>query len=163
MAKSSKIVRRAVEESEVEMAGVDMQWVCLVIAMASTEEELQTWDIQHLIPKRRYCGNRRPGLTSKEIFWSKDEWREGSSLWEPTQKFFTTRDRRRLIARLAYIGVKECFRSHAYKFKQETYIQKDGGPIGLKLTTVVAELVMAEWDLRFREKLALSQKEVKIL
>ena len=52
--------------------------------------------------------------------------------------------KRKLIARLAYVGVKECFRNHAYSYKNEMYIQQAGRPIGLKLTTVVAELVMAE-------------------
>ena len=68
-------------------------------------------------------------------------------------EYFSAIDRKKLVARLAHIGVRECFRNHAYRFKQETYMQQDGGPIGLKLTTVVAELVMAEWDVEFRRKM----------
>ena len=66
---------------------VDMEWVFLVIVMASTE--LIQWDIQHLIPERRFSRSRRPGLTSREMFRSKEEWKAELSLWEPPLKYFS--------------------------------------------------------------------------
>ena len=71
----------------------------------------------------------------------------------PTKLIFTRSQKKKMIARMIYVGVRECFRNHAYNFKDEMYIQQSGGPIGLKLTTVVAEIVMAEWDVKFREKM----------
>ena len=91
--KSAEIVRKAVETSKIDYEGIDMKWVGLVIAMAATEEEVTEWDLVELLPKRKYSGNRRPGLSSKEIYWSKDEWTEEKSLWQPTTTEFTRSQR----------------------------------------------------------------------
>ena len=64
-------------------------------------------------------------------------------MWEPTKKIFSRSDRKKLVTWLAYIGVKECFRNHVYRFESKYYVQKEGGAIGLRLTGIVAEISMA--------------------
>ena len=43
--------------------------------------------------------------------------------------------------------------SHIYKFGNEIRRQKEGGPIGLSLTGVIAECYMVNWDKQFLKKL----------
>ena len=56
----------------------------------------------------------------------------------------------RLFAKMIEIAVKECMRNHCYRFGGEYFLQTEGGAIGLRLTGVVAEISMAEWELKFR-------------
>ena len=42
--------------------------------------------------------------------------------------------------------VKLCFEGHVYEFGGAWYLQKKGGPIGLRLSGAVAALVMIVWD-----------------
>ena len=42
--------------------------------------------------------------------------------------------------------VKLCFEGHVYEFGGALYLQKKGGPIGLRLSGAVAALVMIVWD-----------------
>ena len=44
-------------------------------------------------------------------------------------------------------------KNHVYQFNNQLRIQRNGGPIGLKLTGEVADCVMVEWDKKLNEKL----------
>ena len=50
------------------------------------------------------------------------------------------------------VAVKTTFRNHLYQFEGKSYIQAKGGSIGLRLTGVVAKLVMGYWGRKFKEK-----------
>ena len=143
-------VGRAVEESSIEFKNVDMEWVVKTIAMGSTETELVEWGIIDLIPKRRYVGGSRPGLSSDEAFVSKSEYKEEKSKWDMVKRLFSNEERKKLLGKMFQIGVRECFRNHVYKFNRKYYVQREGGAIGLRLTGVVAEISMAAWEKRFR-------------
>ena len=98
--KSAEIVRQAVETSKVDFEGIDIKWVGLVIAMASTKEEIEEWGLVDLVPKRKFSRNCRPGLSSKEIFRSKEEWNEEKSKWIIPKIVHSTVQKRKLVARL---------------------------------------------------------------
>ena len=48
--------------------------------------------------------------------------------------------------------------NHVYQFQNQFRIQKQGGPIGLKLTGEIADCIMIDWDNKLLAKL----KSVKI-
>ena len=50
---------------------------------------------------------------------------------------------------LAKVAIKSVFANHVYRFMGVTYLQLEGGPIGLRLTSVVARVVMDHWVSRF--------------
>ena len=60
---------------------------------------------------------------------------------EPTEV-----EKRKMIALALEVGVKVAFKSHLYQFGGKTYLQKDGGPIGVRLSGAVSRIVMGEWD-----------------
>ena len=49
------------------------------------------------------------------------------------------------------VAVRTTFRNHLYQFEGKFRIQAKGGPIGLRLTGVVARIVMDHWAAKFRE------------
>ena len=61
---------------------------------------------------------------------------------------------RKMLA-LAYAeGVKTVFQNHTYTFNGKIYLQRDGGPIGLRLTAAVARLVCIWFDNKFLARCA---------
>ena len=58
------------------------------------------------------------------------------------------------MVKVLEIAVNAILNNHVYKFGNKFYKQRQGGPIGLRLTGVVARLVMDGWTRTFKEKLA---------
>ena len=46
-----------------------------------------------------------------------------------------------------------CMTNHIYQFENKYRIQKQGGPIGLKLTGEIADCIMIDWDKELLTKL----------
>ena len=65
----------------------------------------------------------------------------------------STQQKKRMVALVVREATKEVFENHLYKFDGKVFRQKDGVPIGLQLTEVVARLVMVHWDRLFITKL----------
>ena len=58
----------------------------------------------------------------------------------------SARDKKYLIAVMIAELVKLCFKCHIYEYGGEWFIQYEGGPIGLRLSGAVANIVMMIWD-----------------
>ena len=52
------------------------------------------------------------------------------------------------------VGLQLIMKKHVYCYDGDIRRQKNGGPIGLKLTGTLAQVFMLWWDQRFKEKLA---------
>ena len=52
-----------------------------------------------------------------------------------------------------------CMDNHVYQFENKVRIQKQGGPIGLKLTGEIADCLMIDWD----KKLLTELKSYRII
>ena len=61
----------------------------------------------------------------------------------------TELEKRTIIATVVQIGVLVMFNTHIYQFANKYYLQKKGGPIGLRATCAVARLTMLAWDKRW--------------
>ena len=66
-------------------------------------------------------------------------------------------ERRLILAKAVKVAVKIIFANHIYQFGGKKYKQVAGGPIGLRLTRLVARVVTDTWDLAFLSKLDTSQ------
>ena len=49
------------------------------------------------------------------------------------------------------IGVRTCFEHHVYQFGGRYYLQKSGGPIGMRVTMAAARIVMSDWGRKMKE------------
>ena len=52
------------------------------------------------------------------------------------------------------LAVEQMFSTYCYRFGGKVYRQSEGGPIGLRSTCAVARVVMARWDIKYKERLA---------
>jgi hypothetical protein len=63
----------------------------------------------------------------------------------------TDYEKRLVVATVVKIGVLVMMNTHVYTWNGQPYLQKAGGPIGLRSTCAVARVVMNEWDARWLE------------
>ena len=67
-----------------------------------------------------------------------------------------------MIGKVVEVAIKTTFGNHIYLFHNKLFKQLKGGPIGLRLTGVVARIVMDQWARRFREVLENNQVTVHL-
>ena len=60
----------------------------------------------------------------------------------PPRVRLTAREKRMIIARVMKIAVLVLLRTHVYEFGGKFFLQKKGGPIGLRSTCAIARIVM---------------------
>ena len=63
----------------------------------------------------------------------------------------TKTEKRMVTAQVMQKAVLAIFQTHTYSFATKYFLQKRGGPIGLRSTCCVARLVMMWWDKEFLE------------
>ena len=84
------------------------------------------------------------------------------SKWLPTnpERDLTKAEQRRVIAKAVKVAIMCVFSNHVYQFGGKKYKQVAGGPIGLRLTSLVARIVMDRWALAFLDKLAVAGMKI---
>lgn len=66
----------------------------------------------------------------------------------------TVLEKKMILANVKRVAVTTMFHTHVYTFDNAYYLQKKGGPIGLRSTCAVARLTMIEWDREWAALLA---------
>ena len=61
------------------------------------------------------------------------------------------KEKRMVIATVMKKAVLMLFQSHVYSFGGKFFLQKKGGPIGLRSTCSIARIAMLDWDRKFLE------------
>ena len=120
----------------------------LVSNMSQQEINEEGWE--ECCHTRRNNGNRRPGITTKEIIGDRSS---GESLWVPPRRRPSVIERKKMTARMVEIGLVQVMTNNVYKFGGDIRIQKEGGAIGVRATGDVAKAVMVDWDSKFNERL----------
>ena len=87
---------------------------------------------------------------------------EGVS-WKFPRKPVSREERKKLFGKVIEVAVLTTFRNHIYMYRNDLYKQKRGGAIGLRLTGVVARLVMDRWARIFLGHLSAGEVEVYML
>ena len=80
--------------------------------------------------------------------------------WKFPEVDRTEFEERLIVAMAIQIGVLTMMATHRYSFNGKTYLQKAGGPIGLRATCAVACVVMNTRDTRWMELMTTSQLEI---
>ena len=66
--------------------------------------------------------------------------------WADTNKELHDFEKRRVIAAVLEVAVSVVMCTHVYEFAGHYYLQKSGGPIGLRSMACLAALVMKLWE-----------------
>ena len=65
-----------------------------------------------------------------------------------------------MVAKTMQKSVLALFKTHTYRFANTFFLQRDGGPIGLRSTCCVARLIMMWWDQQLLEVVKKSNLEI---
>ena len=150
---ASEAVSKFVLESKVDLEGVNWREVQTNVASNMDEHELKRRKIVKLVPKRLWTRGFRPGKTTSELSTKLPEVSSTTSIpkvskWAETDpdSDLSEEDKRLLFSLALGIAVRVVFRHHLYSFAGKSRRQSKGGPIGLRLTSLVARIVMDQWS-----------------
>ena len=111
------------------------------IVLNCTKKECRTGPPGRVVPWRRFVNGTRHGVTGAGSMGA-----EMGDQWKFTRVTLTQREKRLIVTTVMRIAVLTLFRTHTYTFGGRYYLQKAGGPIGLRSTCCIARLVMLWWD-----------------
>ena len=149
---AAEVVAQLVEESDIEFCDTNWRCVQTFLACNNEPEDLKRQGLQGLVPDRVFTIGRRPGPTTPELSIKipKDSDRPPVSKWKESDiSTLSSGQKRHLLSRAVKTAVKTIFAHHVYQFCGVYYVQVAGGPIGLRLTSVVARIVMDRWSIIF--------------
>ena len=89
----------------------------------------RTSPLWRVLPSRTSGGGVRPGVTANP---------EKEDHWYFPKVELTDLEERMIVATIVKIGVLVMMNTHVYSWNGDTYLQKAGGPIGLRSTCAVA-------------------------
>ena len=146
---------KIIKETGFEVNGVDWREMAKYVKMNMTEFEIMARKLHRIIPVRKYKKGQHPSMTGGEA--TKRKKKEQPEPEENEEKFVfpdreaTDEEKILLFATSLEIAVKFLFSNHLYMFGGATFLQSDGGSIGMKATMSISRLVMGEWGEKMRE------------
>ena len=143
---TARLTRHAILDSKVDFCNVDYHKALRYISIVGGKDLLVKSGLGRLAPK--WLGERQD-LIAVGGKKSKD-----ASNWHDSVLDMFSIEKKRIIATVLEIAVSVVMSSHVYKFMGHYYLQRDGGPIGLRSTASLANLIMKLWDMAWTKLLA---------
>ena len=145
-----EIVGEMFFKSNVMIENEDYEEAGLYVALNKTEVEINSLYIKDWCPKRKNKRGPRLKITGNGVILEKEE------RFKPWQKPIAVIDdvaKKRMVTECIKIALNTLLQNHVYIFDGELRKQKKGGPIGVKLTGIVAKIFMSWWSKQFSDKL----------
>ena len=73
--------------------------------------------------------------------------------WSKLKRELTGAEKKQVLAHVVEAAVLVCMGSHVYSFDGDLFIQCKGGPIRMRFTASLANVVMKYWDIKWIELL----------
>ena len=146
--------------SDVDIDGIDYKELSLYLSLNKDDQQLRDIGMHQYCPRRRFNRGRRPNITGCGTTES-DEDRHRPWMF-PDISGIKYRTKKLMLAEALRIVLLTVLRSHTYEFAGQIKRQSRGGPIGMELTGVVAQVFMVWWDRQFKERLRQVRKQLKI-
>lgn len=137
-------------ESDIQGEGVDYEEVGLYLAINIEPEVLQRLNIADVCPSRKSKRGPKPTITASGAEEKKEKL---FKRWNPPEKQADEHTKRLMLREALHVALSVIMKNHVYTFNNEIEKQIKGGPIGLKLTGVLAKIFMIWWDREFARKL----------
>ena len=139
----AEICFTAIMETEIEFDNINYKEAARYCAMNMRAEECQISPLKRVLPWRAKVGGMRPGVTGVGPMGPGGE---EEPQWDFPDICLTKLEKRMLVATVVKIGILVMMTTHIYSFADRFFLQKRGGPIGLRATCAVARIVMLAWD-----------------
>ena len=82
-----------------------------------------------------------------------DSKKKKTVIWNKPKRIPTKLELRKMFGKALEGMLIVCMNNHVYQFENITRLQKQGGPIGLRLTGEIADCLMINWDKKLLTKL----------
>ena len=135
---SARIVREAIETSEMKLDNIDIVTALKYLRIVGGDDHLKAIGMGRIAP--RWQGPRPDLLTVGGDAILED------GKWSKLKRELTEQEIRSVIARVVETAVIVCMSTHVYSFGPDLYLQRSGGPIGMRFTASLANVVMKQWD-----------------
>ena len=132
------ICYKAVIDSDIEFDNIEYKKLGIYLAMNLTAEEAMIHPLARVLPTRRSSSGGRPWVTGVR--------KDADKMWRSKEVEWTRLEKRVAVAEMVRIGVICMMNTHTFLWDGKWFLQKEGGPIGLRGTCAVARIVMLWWD-----------------
>ena len=136
--KAGWIVRGAVEESEAVIENEDYKKALRYLTISGGYDYMREVGLRRYAP--RWKGTRFDLVTIGGDV-CKDE-----KMWEDKRCMIPDKIKKQIVARVLELLVLVTMGKHVYSFCGRLYLQESGGPIGLRFTASLANLIMKKFD-----------------
>ena len=132
------ICYKAVIDSNIVFQNIEYKKLGMYLAMNLTVEEAMIHPLGRVLPTRRSNGGSRP--------WVTGVLKDAEKMWRSREVDWTEMEKKVAVAEMVRIGVICMMNTHTFLWDGRWFLQRKGGPIGLRGTCAVARVVMLWWD-----------------
>ena len=160
---SGRICKEVIENGDLDFEEIDLPEALLYLRMNRTLLDKQDLEqLEDYLPVRKFQGGKEPGMTGGRVRGPNKvgQVQEKDEKWEHKCPPTGAAWRKKIVGMMAQVGVQVAFRHYCYTFGGRLYHQLRGGPIGDRLTMIVALLVMEHLWREFRKIVEASGREV---
>ena len=138
-------VKKVIQTSALKLEGFCYKELGIFLRKTLTQRELTDNNISHLIPtqKKKMKSTESVKVTNPDEY---DQWTFPTA--NPSESDIKT-----LLAEATAVSVRSVMNNHVFEFDGEVYVQTDEGSTGLRLTGVLAEIIMILWSKELSEKM----------
>ena len=137
----ARVVKEAVMESDIVWDSIDHMAALRYLTIVGGTDYMKEIGLGRYMP--RWKGDR-VDLTTVGGEKSHD-----SRSWKEYKQHVPDHIKKKIVARVLETAVIICMGTHTYTFCGKTYLQESGGPIGMRFTASLANLIMKKWDTRW--------------
>ena len=153
-------------ESGMEVDNFDYRAAGVYLASTCTKEAIIEVGLGGVIPERIHKKGPTPQVNTKEnisrlkekaaryVEIGHDEFEQENNTkedkkvetkWGPMPEVMSPETKRKIVGLVIETAIINIMKMHCYRFEGKYFIQGGGGAIGLRLTGLVAKIVMARW------------------
>ena len=155
---SADEVAEAVLESDMIWNGINWKEAVRFLALGRDDTWCRSSKLRKLLPWRKSNKGSRPGLKGVGPLGAgvNDE-----KQWNFPQPELSKAEKKMILSEVMRLSIELMFSTHIYSFGGRTYKQREGGPIGLRSTCALSRVVMARWDVKWKERMEKSNLVVE--
>ena len=134
------------------------------------EEEIKVAGLDKIMPNRKFTRGMAPTLNTKEVIKRMnqkakmlEEGVEVETKWTVISKDITEVQKSELMGKVLEICVREIMGNHMYIFDGQAGQDGQGSVIGLRLTGLVARVIMDRWAGKMKAKMTINKMDYYLM
>ena len=144
------ITGQMMAEKNINITNTNDKELGLYLTLNTNAQKLRNLGIAEYCPDRKYKRGPKPTITASG---SRVKEEDRYQPWVFQEDVPDDNTRRKMFIEAIKIAIRTVMKNHIYIFNNTLRRQKKGGPIGLTLTGILAQIVMVWWDHQLHQRL----------